>query len=92
MGMVEGRGIVRSVSGNGDHLTVVLKHSHKALLVGRTGTTHHLETDNAVIGLIIREGGEVGTGYYGVGGRLLVYYSYLAAYLTGSSGGRQSQS
>ena len=77
MGMVEGRGIVRSVSSNGDHLTVFLKHSHKALLVGRTGTTHHLETDNAFIGLIIREGGEVGTGYYGVGGRLLVYYSYL---------------
>ena len=62
VGVVEGRGVIGAVARHGHHLTVSLQHLHETLLVGGTGARHDPQGFAALIGLLIAEGCEVGSG------------------------------
>ena len=81
MGMVQGRGVISAVTSYRYHLTMLLKHGDKALLVGRTSPAHHLKTVYTLISLIVSHCRKVRTRYDSIVVTLALPYSYLPGYL-----------
>ena len=81
MGMVQGWGVISAVTCYRYHLTMLLKHGNKALLVGRTSPAHHLQAVYTLISLIVSHCRKVRTQHDSIVVTLALPYSYLPGYL-----------
>ena len=60
--MIQGRCIVRTVSGYGDYGSFLLEQLHKTLLICRAGTRHDFEVHHTVQRLFVTQFGKGNTG------------------------------
>ena len=61
LGMVQGRGIVRTITGYGHYGSLLLKELYEALLVHRTGTAHHFDSEHSIQSFFIGQCGKFHT-------------------------------
>ena len=87
MCVVESRRIVGAVARHSHHLAVLLQQVHETLLVGGTGTAHHLHLLHIAISLVIAESLEGGTCDLCLGRRVVIPCTYLSGNLYGCGGG-----
>ncbi|CCY64935.1 unknown [Prevotella sp. CAG:1124] len=83
MSVIERRGVVGAVAGDGHYLAALLQQVDKSLLVGRPRTAHHAQLGHALVRLVVAQGGEVRTSYLRLGWRFGVPNAYLAGYFDG---------
>ena len=83
MCVVESGRIVGAVARHGHHLAVLLQQVHETLLVGGTGTAHHLHLLHIAISLVVAESLEGGTCDLCLGRRVVIPRTYLSGNLYG---------